>query len=135
MNPRVWVGAIFVFLINLAINWRIALPGVSPYRGSIERGYAYMARLFADNPDYLSWNPLQYGGIPMHYVYLPLLPYFNALFLWADPSLDATYVHRAVCAIALFLSPAAAFLLIRDWTGRAWPAFYSALAVTLYSPL
>ena len=135
MNPRVWVGAIFVFLVNLVINWRIVLPGVSPYRGSIERGYAYMARLFADNPDYLSWNPLQYGGIPMHYVYLPLLPYFNALFLWADPSLDATYVHRAVCAIALFLSPAAAFLLIRDWTGRVWPAFYSALAVTLYSPL
>lgn len=135
MNPRVWVAAVFVFLINLAVNWRIVLPGVTPYRGSIERGYAYMARLFADNPDYLSWNPLQYGGIPMHYVYLPLLPYLNALFLWANPTLDATYVHRAVCSIALFLSPAAAFLFIRDWTGRAWLAFYSVLAVTLYSPL
>ena len=82
MNPRVWAAAVVVFLLNLAINWRILLPGVSPYRGSIERGYAYMARLFADNPDYLSWNPLQYGGIPLHYVYLPLLPYFDALWLW-----------------------------------------------------
>lgn len=135
MNPRVWAVAAIVFLINVAINWRILLPGVSPYRGSIERGYAYMARLFADNPDYLSWNPLQYGGIPMHYVYLPLLPYFDALWLWLIPNADATHVHRAVCALALFLTPAAAFLLIRDWTGRAWPAFYSALAVTLASPL
>ncbi|MBI2686442.1 MAG: hypothetical protein HYX27_09010 [Acidobacteria bacterium] len=135
MNPRVWVAAAFVFLINCVINWRIVLPGITPYKGSIERGYAYMARLFADNPDYLSWNPLQYGGIPMHYVYLPLLPYFESLFLWLDPRNDATYLHRSVCAIALFLSPAAAFLLIRDWTGRAWAAFYSAIAVTLYSPL
>ena len=39
MNPRVWAAAVVVFLLNLAINWRILLPGVSPYRGSIERGY------------------------------------------------------------------------------------------------
>ena len=135
MNPRVWTAALFIFLINLAINWRILLPGASPYRGSIERGYAYMARLFADNPDYLSWNPLQYGGIPMHYVYLPLLPYFDALWLWLIPNADAAHVHRAVCALALFLTPVAAFLLIRDWTARAWPAFYSALAITVASPL
>ncbi len=135
MNLRHWLGALFLFLLNLALNWRILLPGVTPYRGSIERGYAYMARLFADNPDYLSWNTLQYGGIPMHYVYLPLLPYFDALWLWLIPSADATNVHRAVCAIALFLTPAAVFLLIRDWTGRTGPAFCSALVLTFFSPL
>lgn len=135
MNPRVWLAAIFVFLINFAINWRITLPGITPYRGSIERGYAYMARLFADNPDYLSWNPLQYGGIPMHYVYLPLLPYLDALFLWLAPAADAAYVHRAVCAVGLFLVPAAAFLLIQDWSGHTRTAVYSAMAVTLFSPL
>jgi len=135
MNPRVWAAAVVLFLLNLAINWRILLAGVTPYRGSIERGYAYMARLFAGNPDYLSWNPLQYGGIPMHYVYLPLLPYFDALWLWMIPDADPTNVHRAVCAVALFLTPAAVYLLIRDWTGRAWPAFSSALAITLISPL
>jgi hypothetical protein len=135
MNPRVWAVAVIIFLLNLAINWRIMLPGVSPYRGSIERGYAYMARLFAANPDYLSWNPLQYGGIPMHYVYLPLLPYFDAVWLWLNPNTDAAHVHRVVCSMALFIAPSAAFLLIRDWTGRAWLAFYSAVAVTLVSPL
>jgi len=135
MNPRVWAVAAFVFLLNLALNWRIMLPGVGPYRGSIERGYAYMARLFADNPDYLSWNPLQYGGIPMHYVYLPLLPYFDALWLWLFPGADATHVHRAVCAMALFLGPVVALLFVYDWTARLRPAVYSALALTLLSPL
>lgn len=135
MNPRVWIAASFVFLLNLALNWRIVLPGITPYRGSIERGYAYMARLVADNPDYLSWNPLQYGGLPIHYVYLPLLPYFNALFLWASPALDATYVHRAVCAAAVFLAPAAVVLLVHNWTGRLAQAFWSAIVFTLFSPL
>jgi hypothetical protein len=135
MNAWVWLAAMSVFLLNLGLNWRILLPGVTPYRGSIERGYAYMARVFADNPDYLSWNPLQYGGIPMHYVYLPLLPYFNALWLWLFPGADATSIHRVVCGLALFLAPAAAFILVRDWTGRALPAYCSALAVTLVSPL
>lgn len=135
MSRRVRIAAAALFLLNLALNWRILLPGVTPYRGSIERGYAYMARIFADNPDYLSWNPLQYGGIPMHYVYLPLLPYFDALWLWLIPGADATHVHRAVCALALMLTPAAVFLLLREWTGRAAPAFWSALAVTFMSPL
>ncbi|MFN0100532.1 MAG: hypothetical protein ACKV2U_00420 [Bryobacteraceae bacterium] len=135
MNPRLWVAAAFVFLLNVALNWRIALPGVTPYRGSIEQGYAYMARLFADNPDYLSWNPLQYGGIPMHYVYLPLLPYFDALWLWLIPNADATHVHRAVCAMAIFLGPVLALLFVYDWTGRLVPAIYSSLALTFLSPL
>lgn len=135
MTPRVRLTAVLLFLLNALLNWRIALPGVTPYRGSIESGYAYMGRLFAANPDYLSWNPLQYGGIPMHYVYLPLLPYFDALWLWLFPSADATGVHRAVCAVAVFLVPSAVFLFVWQWTARFGAAVCSALAVTLLSPL
>src|SRR5260221_6705628 len=135
ITPRVWLAAIFLFLCNAALHWSIALPGTTPYRGSIERGYAYMGRLFATNPDYLSWNALQYCGLPMHYVYLPLLPYLDALLLWLQPGTDAAYVHRAVCAAAVFAAPAALFLLVRDLSGRGWAAFYSALAFTFLSPL
>jgi hypothetical protein len=135
MNPRVWASATFIFLLNLAINWRIALPGIGPYRGSIEQGYSYMARLFASNPDYLSWNPLQYGGIPMHYVYLPLLPYLDALWLWLIPGADATHVHRIVCAVGLFLGPTFVFFLVFDWTANLKQSIYSALALTFCSPL
>ncbi|MBL8236303.1 MAG: hypothetical protein JNM66_02715 [Bryobacterales bacterium] len=135
MSPRLWAKALLLFLLNLGLNWPILLSGVTPYRGSIERGYAYMARIFADNPDYLSWNPLQYGGIPMHYVYLPLLPYFDAFWLWVIPGADATHVHRAVCALALMATPAAAYLFVAGWTGRVRASFASALAVTFFSPL
>lgn len=135
MNPRVWAAAALLFLAHLVQSWRILLPGITPYPGSIESGYAYMAKLFAANPNYLTWNPLQYGGIPMHYVYLPLLPYANALISWLAPWAAVTDIHRAVCATALFLTPAAVFLFIRDWTGRPWPAFYSALVLLVISPL
>jgi len=135
LNPRVRLAAALVFLLNLLLNWRILLPGATPYRGSIESGYAYMARLFADNPDYLSWNPLQYGGLPMHYVYLPVLPYLDAIFLWLLPSTDPVHVHRAICALALFLAPSVILLFITDWTGRLRPAVYAGLAVSLCSPL
>lgn len=135
MSPRAWLAAISLFLLNAGLFWKIALPGVTPYRGSIERGYAYMGKIFAANPDYLSWNPIQYCGIPMHYVYLPLLPYLDALLLRLTPFDDPTYVHRAVCAIALFLGPAAIFMMVREWTGNGKLSYASALAVTLISPL
>lgn len=127
--------AVSLFLFNLWLNWKILLPGVIPYRGSIERGYAYMARLFAANPDYLSWNHWQYCGIPMHFVYLPLLPYFDAMWLWLLPAADATYVHRAVCGIAVLAAPSAVFLLFVQRTASRNAALWAGLAVTLISPL
>jgi hypothetical protein len=133
--PRVRLTAALLFLLNALLNWRITLPGVTPYRGSIESGYAYMGRLFAANPDYLSWNPLQYGGIPLHYVYLPLLPYLDALLLWLFPSADASDLHRLLCAVGLFLVPSAVFLFVWHWTARFQAALFSALAVTFLSPL
>ncbi|MBM3786280.1 MAG: hypothetical protein FJW30_18120 [Acidobacteria bacterium] len=135
MTQRTWLAAIFLATLNAAMCWRILLPGVIPYRESIERGYAYFGKLFAANPDYLSWNPLQYCGIPMHYTYLPLLPYVDALLLWIMPGADATSVHRAVCGVALFLTPAAFFLFARETGGRSKPAFWAALALTFLSPL
>lgn len=135
MNRRVRLGALFLFLLNVALNWRIALGGVTPYRGSIERGYASMGRIFAANPDYLSWNIYQYCGIPMHYVYLPLLPYLDALCLWLRPGSDVAHIHRALCALAIFAVPAMLFLFVHSWTGRLSQAFASALALTFCSPL
>ena len=131
----VWMTAIAIFLVNVAMNWRIALPGIGAYRGSIESGYAYMARIVAANPDYLSWNPLQYGGIPMHYVYLPLLPYLDALLSWIAAGADINQIHRMVCAAGLFLGPVMAFLLVRSWTGQGRTGIYAAAALTFCSPL
>lgn len=129
------LAAAVLFALNLLLNWRILMPGASPYQGSIERGYAYMGRIFAANPDYLSWNPLQYCGIPMHYVYLPLLPYLDALLIRLVPGVDANYLHRALCALALLATPALIFFLVRTWGGNIRASFFSALATIFLSPL
>jgi len=132
---RLWTPAILLILLNALLNWRILLPGVTVYRGSIESGYAYMGKIFAANPDYLSWNPLQYCGIPMHFVYLPLVPYLDALFMRLLPDADATNVHRVVCSIAVFIAPAFLYWLLRDWTGDTRLGVWSAIALTFLSPL
>lgn len=53
MNRRAWFAAVVLALLNAFVNWRILLPGATPYRESIERGYASFGKLFAANPDYL----------------------------------------------------------------------------------
>lgn len=132
---RPWMPAFLLVLLNTLLNWRILLPGVTVYRGSIESGYAYMGKIFAANPDYLSWNPLQYCGIPMHFVYLPLVPYLDALFMRLLPDADATNVHRVICSIAVFVTPAVLYWLLSDWTRDNRFAMWAAIAMTFLSPL
>ncbi len=127
--------AALVLILNLALNWRIFLPGVTPYRGSIERGYAYMANLVAQHPNPWAWNPMQYCGLPTHFVYLPLLPYWNALWIRLIPSIDPTQVHRATCAFALCLGVASVYLFVRYFGASRGAAFCACLAVTFLSPL
>ena len=127
--------AALLLLLNVALNWRIFLPGVTPYRGSIERGYAYMANLVAHHPNPWAWNPMQYCGLPTHFVYLPLLPYWNSLWIRLIPGIDPTQVHRATCAFALCLGVASVYLFVRYFGAGRGAAFCASLAVTLISPL
>jgi hypothetical protein len=130
-----WLLALFLALLNFGINWRIFLPGVTPYRGSIERGYAYMAALVAQHPNPWAWNPMQYCGLPTHFVYLPLLPYWNAIWLRLWPALDSTQVHRVTCAAALCVAVGGVFLFVRYFGASRTAAFAAGLAVTTLSPL
>jgi hypothetical protein len=127
--------SIFLLVLNVVLNWRILLPGVSPYRGSIESGYAYMAKWVAQHPDPWGWNPLQYCGLPTHFMYLPLLPYWNALWLRLFPALDANDVSRATSFAALCLGAVSVYLFVRYFGGARRIAIYAGLAVTFCSPL
>jgi hypothetical protein len=128
-------GAFLLLVLNLFLNWRIFLPGVTPYRGSIERGYAYMANWVAQHPDPWGWNPFQYCGLPTHFVYLPLLPYWNALWIRAIEGVDPTQVHRVTCAAALCLGVVSVYLFARYFGTSRRLAFCAGLVVTFCSPL
>lgn len=127
--------ALLLLALNILLNWRIFLPGVTPYRGSIESGYASMARLLAQHPNPWAWNPLQYCGLPVQMTYLPLLPYWNALWVWVLPGVEPTHIHRLTCALALCAGPAVVYILVRYFTASRRTAFYTALAVSFLCPL
>ena len=137
-RSKLRLNLLLAFLItafNIALNFRMFLPGVSPYRGSIEPGYVFMARFFSQHPNPWAWSPLQYCGLPAQFIYLPLLPYFTALWIWILPWLDPAQIYRVIVYLTACLSPAAVFLFVRTFTGTRPNAFGAAILVSILSPL
>lgn len=135
---RPWLAngaiAFALFLANFGLNTPLFMPGDAPYRDSIEAGYASMASFVAAHPDPWGWNPTQYCGLPLRFVYVPMLPYATALaarIVSAEPE----YIYRLITATMLCLGPAAVFLFVVYFArSRVW-ALAAALACTFFSPL
>jgi hypothetical protein len=126
--------ALAVFALNAGLNATLFLPGESPYRDSIEGGYASMARFFAEHPNPWGWNPFQYGGIPSRFWYLPGIPYLSAIWIRLLPFLEPEHVFRLVVIALACLGPVTVFLFALYGTrSRLW-ALGPALALTFFSP-
>src|SRR5205085_4586023 len=88
------LAATVIFCVNVWLNWPLFLPGELPFRGSVEGGYASMARFISMHPNPWGWNPFQYCGVPTQFLYVPGLPYLTALFVRVVPSLAPDYAFR-----------------------------------------
>src|SRR5215472_6910193 len=119
-----------LFALNLALNIPLFQSGEMPYRGSIEGGYAAMARFFSAHPNPWGWNPTQYCGLPAQFTYLPGLPYLVATTHWLAPSIEIDHAYRIVAATFACLGPATLFLFAVYFTGSRWWALAAALAYT-----
>ncbi len=123
-----------VFAGNVTLNAPLFLPGEMIYRGSIEGGYAAMARFFAFHPNPWGWNPLQYCGLPARFTYLPGVPYLAALLIRLQPTADPVHMYRIVVASLACLGPASLFLFVLYFTkSRGWAAA-TAAAYSIFSP-
>jgi hypothetical protein len=141
--------ALAIFALNVYLNWPLFLPGELPFRGSIEGGYAGMARFVSAHPDPWGWNPLQYCGLPTQFMYVPGLPYLTAFVVRLVPSLSPEYAYRLLTALVACLGPVTLFLFALYFTRSPkkprpsgsgvfahtyrWAAA-AAIAYTLYSP-
>lgn len=126
--------ALGIFALNAWLIGPLFLPGELPFRGSIEGSYAGMARFVAQHPNPWGWNPLQYGGLPTQFMYLPGLPYLTALVLQFARHAQPEYVYRLIAAVASCLGPVALFYFTLRFTGsRRW-ALVAAVAYSLFSP-
>ena len=123
-----------IFLLNVWLNAPLLWPGELPFRGSIEGGYASMARFISAHPNPWGWDPFQYCGVPTQFLYLPGLPYLTALMARVLPHAPPDYVYHLITALFAFLGPVIVFLFARNFTGSlAWP-LAAALAYSLWSP-
>ncbi|MCC6364730.1 MAG: hypothetical protein IT165_14510 [Bryobacterales bacterium] len=123
-----------LFAGNVWINRPLFRGGEQPYRGSIESGYAGIARFFSVNPNPWGWNPTIYCGLPANQTYLPTVPYLVAGLLWIHPQLDALHAYRIVTAIFASFGPVALFLFAAYASGSRWWPFLAATGYSLCSP-
>jgi hypothetical protein len=127
--------ALAIFGLNAALNSPLFSPGEFPFRGSIEGGYAGMARFVWAHPNPWGWNPFQYCGLPTQFLYVPLIPYTAATAAHAF-GIAPDYAHRLVTAIATCAGPVALFFFVIYFLGRErwrW-ALAVAVAYTVFSP-
>jgi hypothetical protein len=128
-----WI-ALGLFALNLALNHPLFQNGAQPYRGSIEAGYAGIARFFAEHPNPWGWNPLVYCGLPTQFTYLPGAPYAVAIVQWLIPSVEPLHAYRIVMAAMACLAPVSLFVFAYYASGSlAWSAG-AAVAYSLFSP-
>jgi hypothetical protein len=128
-------AALAIFLLNALLNSPLFSPGEFPFRGSIEGGYAGMARFVWAHPNPWGWNPFQYCGLPTQFLYVPLIPYSAAAaaHLFHIPP---DYAHRLITALATCAGPVALFFFVLHFLGRdrwRWAAAV-AIAYSVFSP-
>ncbi|MBK5292702.1 MAG: hypothetical protein JJE04_13610 [Acidobacteriia bacterium] len=133
-KPHPLLIALALFVLNVALNAALFLPGEGKYRDSIEAGYASMAHFLSQYPDPFGWNPFQYCGLPTHMWYLPGLPYLGALVIHLLPMLKPEHAYRITATGLACLGPSTVFLLAFYFTrSRRW-AFFAAILYTFNSP-
>ena len=126
--------AAVIFLLNLALNVPLFMPGEMPFRGSIEGGYVGMARFLSQHPNPWGWNPLAYCGLPTQFMYVPNMPYLGALFIRLLPHASPDHIFRTIVSLMTCLGPVTLFFFALYFTGsRRW-ALVVAVAYSCMSP-
>ena len=128
-RPDLWI-ALALFALNVALTYPLSVPGDTPYRDSIEGGYAAMSRFIDAHPSPWGWNPFQYCGLPTQFLYVPALHYAVAL-LPGNP----VYTYKLLTATFACLGPATLYLFFVFFTGSRLWAFVTAIAYTFCSPI
>jgi len=129
------LAALAIFLLNVLLNTPLFYPGEFPFRGSIEGGYASMARFIWEHPNPWGWNPLWYCGLPTQFMYVPLIPY-SAAGLAHLIHIDPAYAHRLITSFATCAGPVVVFFFVLYFLGRdRWKwALTVAIAYSVFSP-
>jgi hypothetical protein len=130
----IWFLAFIIFFLNLWLNAPLFMSGELPFRGSVEGGYVGTSRFLSLHPNPWGWNPFPYCGLPVQFMYVPLLPYLSALGMRLLPHVAPDLVFRTIVSLATCLGPVTLFFFAFHFTrSRRW-ALAAALVYSFLSP-
>jgi len=122
---------IAIFLLNLALVFRLFTGEYTAYIGSIESAFISDARFIVENYPNLTWNPLWYAGFPFHLFYMPLVPYLVALAHWTYPSISISQAYRIITGLSYCLGPSALYVFVKYLTKRDAAAWIAAITYSI----
>ena len=126
--------ALAIFLLNVCLNAPLFMRGELPFRGSIEGGYAAIARFISAHPNPWGWDPFQYCGLPTRFLYVPALPYCTAFLTHLLPHVPLAFLYRVIVSAMTCLGPVTVFFFALHFTGsRRW-SLAAALVYGFLSP-
>jgi hypothetical protein len=132
-NPPWWAIALALAAVSVTLNFPLTQMGESPYRASIEPGYAGMSKFFSQHPNPWGWDPFTYCGLAAQFLYLPLVHYAAIVAAWLL-RIPAAYGYELVTGLATCLGPVTVFAMVFYFTrSRKW-ALIAAVTYLFFSP-
>lgn len=92
-----------------------------------------MSRFIAEHPNPWGWNPYPYCGLPVQFLYLPLVHYATAMVHWLS-GIPVEHAYRWLVAAMLCMAPVTVFAMVRVFTRSAYWALAASFACVFFSP-
>ena len=124
-------SSIVIFLLNLALVFRLFTGEYTAHIGSIESAFISDTRFIVENYPNLTWNPLWYAGFPFHLFYMPLVPYLVAVAHWTYPSISISQSYRIITGLSYCLGPSALYVFVKYLTKRDAAAWIAAITYSI----
>jgi hypothetical protein len=129
----VWLHSVFLFLLNLALVWRLFKTEYLDEMRSIEGVFMALARYVRDHFSDTDWWPYWYCGMPFRNAYQPGLPFTTAA-VSAITGLSPARSFHMVEAILYALGPVTLYWLARRLSNSTGAGFAAGLLYSLTSP-
>ena len=129
----VWLHSLFLFLLNLALVWRLFQTDYLDEMKSIEGVFMALARYVRDHFSDTDWWPYWYCGMPFRNAYQPGLPFTTAAVAAISGLRPARSFHM-VEAVLYALGPVTLYWLARRLSSSSSTGFAAGLLYSLTSP-
>lgn len=133
LSASPWLHSLALFLLNLALVWRLYKTEYLDETRSLEGIFMALARYMRDHFSDTAWWPYWFCGMPFRSTYQPGLPSTTAA-VSALTGLSPARSFHIIEAILYALGPVTLYWLARRFTRSTATALFASLLYSLCSP-